>query len=87
MDQMSGSSKPHLKQDDKEKQISKKVEEYTSGIPSAAYFGLAVGSMILSASIAAFTRRKSAANFIGLWVPTLMLVGVYDKLVKLEARD
>lgn len=67
--------------------LTKKVERATTKIPSLAYLGLAVGSMVLSASLAAFTRRKTVANFIGLWVPTIMLVGVYNKLVKLEGSD
>jgi hypothetical protein len=71
----------------KEGKLTKKVEHLTAQIPSLAYLGLAVGSMALSASIAAFSNRKTVANFIGLWVPTLMLVGIYNKLVKLEGSD
>jgi len=71
----------------REGRMTRAVEQYTAKVPSIAYLGLALGSMALSASIAAFSNRKTMANFIGLWVPTLMLVGIYNKLVKLEGSD
>lgn len=68
-----------------EGKMTQKVEQYTADVPSGAYLGLAVGSMLVSATIAILSRRKGTANFIGLWVPTIMLVGVYNKLVKMES--
>ncbi len=67
--------------------ITKKIENVTAKIPSIGYLSLALGSMALSASIAAFTERKALANFVGLWVPSFMLIGIYNKLVKLEGND
>src|SRR5690242_11340427 len=67
--------------------LTKQVENITAKVPSMGYLALALGSMAVSASIAAFTERKTLANFVGLWVPTLMLVGIYNKLVKLEGND
>lgn len=83
MDQMTD----RLKSEPKEGRLTKKVEQVTARVPSMTYLGLAVGSIILSASIAAFSERKSVANFVGLWAPTLLLIGVYNKLVKLEGSD
>jgi hypothetical protein len=71
----------------REGRFTKSVEDYTAQVPSIAYLGLAVGSMLLSASLAGFTKRKTLANFVGLWVPTIMLVGIYNKLVKLDGHD
>ena len=71
----------------KEGDLTKKVEQFTAQVPSLAYLGLALGSMLISGALASFTKRKAAANFIGLWVPTILLVGVYNKLVKLEESD
>lgn len=71
----------------KEGKMTKRVEQMTAQVPSMAYLGLAASSMILSASIAAFTRKKNAATFVGLWVPTLLLIGVYNKLVKLHPNE
>lgn len=76
-----------LKSIPKEGELTKKVENVTANIPSMGFLGLAVGSMAVSALIAAFSKRKDMANFVGLWVPTIMLVGIYNKLVKLEGSD
>lgn len=71
----------------KEGKFTKKVERVTAKVPSVAYLGLAIGSMILSASIAAFSEKKTFANFVGLWVPSLLLIGVYNKLVKIHPTE
>lgn len=70
-----------------EGRVTKAVEQYTAKIPSGAWLALAVGSMLLSAGVAATTNRKSTANFIGLWVPSLLLIGLYNKIVKLEGSE
>jgi len=71
----------------KEGEMTKRVEKVTAKVPSMGYLSLALGSMAISAGLAAFSERKALANFIGLWVPSLMLVGIYNKLVKLEGHD
>jgi hypothetical protein len=71
----------------KEGEFTKTVEMVTAKVPSISYLSLALGSMAVSAGLAAFTRRKDLANFIGMWVPTFMLVGIYNKIVKVEGSD
>ena len=71
----------------KEGKITKEIENVTAKVPSGSYLTLALGSMALSAALAAFSKRKTMANFVGLWVPTLMLVGIYNKIVKVEGSD
>jgi hypothetical protein len=71
----------------REGKATKLVEGATSRVPSLTYLAAALGSMAASAALAFFTRKKEMANFIGLWVPSLMLVGIYNKLVKLEGSD
>lgn len=70
-----------------EGELTKRIEQQTARVPSVGYLGLAVGSMILSASIAMISRRKEFANFVGLWAPSFLLMGIYNKLVKLEGSD
>ena len=67
--------------------LTKRVEDVTAQVPSIGYLAMAAGSLVLSAGIAAFTQRRSLANFVGLWVPSFMLIGIYNKLVKLEGHD
>ena len=71
----------------REGEMTKSIEQYTAKVPSVAYLGFAAGGLVLSAALATFSRNKSLANFVGLWVPTIMLVGIYNKLVKLEGSD
>ena len=70
-----------------EGEMTKKIESYTARIPSLGFLGLAAGSLAISAGLAVATRRKNMANFVGLWVPSFLLLGIYNKLVKLEGSD
>lgn len=67
--------------------LTKAIEKQTAQIPSIVYLGLAVGSIALSAGLAMNDKRKNLANFVGLWVPTLLLLGIYNKIVKVEGSD
>ena len=71
------------------------IEKETSRAPSGIFLALAIGSMAASAVImltdkARFGgrwmggRRSGLANFVGQWAPTLLIMGVYDKVVRLE---
>jgi hypothetical protein len=51
------------------------------------WLGLAVGSMVASASLEFFTERKELANFVGLRAQSILLFGIYNKLVKLEQNE
>jgi hypothetical protein len=70
-----------------EGEMTKKIESYTARVPSLGYLGLALGSLAISAGLAVATRRKNMATFVGLWVPSFLLMGIYNKLVKLEGSD
>jgi hypothetical protein len=69
-----------------EDRFTRSLEEYTSAIPSSAYLGVAIGAMALSLLFQA-TGQGKWGNFIAQWVPTWLIIGVYNKLVKLEGHD
>ena len=69
-----------------EGQITKMIEQYTSLIPSGFYLGLAFGAIGTSFYYKAKGRDRDA-QFIGLWVAPFMLMGLYNKLVKLHGSD
>jgi len=75
------SERPH------EGALTRVVEMQTGKLPSIAYLNAAVASMLVSAGFAVFSRRKEFATFIGLWAPSILLIGVYNKLVKIEQGD
>ena len=70
----------------KEGELTKAIEHYTSQVPSGTYLSLAVGSLGLSLTLRMF-GQKHAANFVGQWVPTILLLGLYNKLVKIEGSE
>ncbi len=81
MDRLTPSMLPH------EGKMTKAVEKVTSQIPSMTWLLLAFGSMAISAGLASTKERRGLATFVGLWVPSLLLVGIYNKIVKLEGSD
>ncbi len=66
--------------------MTKAVETQTAKIPSIGYLGLAVGSMALSAVTTLVFKKRDLGQFFGLWAPSLLLVGLYNKVVKLESH-
>jgi hypothetical protein len=70
----------------KEGEITKAIEHYTSQVPSGTYLALALGSIGLSASLA-LLGKKHAATFVGHWAPTLLLLGLYNKVVKVQGSE
>lgn len=67
-----------------EGKLTRTIEEQTAKIPSLGYLSLALGSMAVSASLAFLFHKKEWANFVGLWAPSLLIIGLYNKLVKME---
>ena len=66
--------------------VTKAIEQYTAAIPSSTY--LAVAILAMGVSLAAQVAGHGKwGNFIGQWVPTWLLFGLYNKLVKLEGHD
>jgi hypothetical protein len=57
------------------------IEQVTKRVPSVGFLGLAVGSMVVSATLM-LLGKKTWANFVGQWAPTILIMGTYNKLVK-----
>lgn len=67
--------------------LTRKIEDQTAKVPSVAFLNLAFASMAASVGIAIMTRKGEWANFVGLWAPAFMLMGIYNKLVKQQGSD
>ena len=68
-----------------EDQFTKTIESYTAAIPSTGYLAVAIGAMGLSLACQVAGRGKWG-NFIAQWVPTWLILGLYNKLTKLEGH-
>ena len=69
-----------------EDQFTKSIETYTAAVPSSAYLAVAIGAMGLSLACQVAGRGKWG-NFVAQWVPTWLIIGLYNKLIKLEGHD
>ncbi len=67
--------------------VTKAIENQTSKIPSGVYLALAAGAMVISAGLAVNSEKRGLANFVGLWAPSFLLLGLYNKIVKTQGSD
>ncbi len=65
----------------REDRATEMVEDKTSNVPSLTFLGLAVGAMAASAALV-LTGRKEIGNFVGQWAPSILIMGLYNKLAK-----
>jgi hypothetical protein len=70
----------------KEGKVARTIERQTAKIPSDVFLWLGVGSMIASAAFQ-IAGHKKVSNFIGHWPVNFLVLGLYNKLVKLEGSD
>jgi hypothetical protein len=61
------------------------LDRVTGRVPSATYLSLAVGAMAVSAALVA-RGRKEIGNFIGQWAPSILIMGLYNKLLKVSSQ-
>jgi hypothetical protein len=66
--------------------VATAIEEQTAKLPSDLFLWAAVGSMGVSLALK-LLGKSNAAMFVGQWAPSLLILGLYNKLVKLEGHD
>lgn len=66
--------------------VARTIEKQTAKIPSDVFLWAAVGSMTTSATLQ-LMGNKQASVFVGQWAPTLLILGLYNKLVKQLGSD
>ncbi len=78
--------KTHPKVEHEEGPIARTIEQQTAKLPSDTFLWAALGSIGLSA-VMQMTGKQKFSNFIGLWAPTFLMFGLYNKMVKLHGSD
>lgn len=66
--------------------VATAIEEQTAKLPSDLFLWLAMGSIAISLGFK-IANKNDKALFVGQWPPTFLLLGLYNKLVKLEGHD
>lgn len=66
--------------------IARTIEQQTAKLPSDFFLWAALGSMggSLAFLLAGDTKK---ANFVGQWAPTFLILGLYNKMVKLHGSE
>lgn len=70
----------------KEGPVAATIEKYTSKLPSDTFLWAAVGSIALSLTFKIMGNDRNAL-FVGQWAPTFLLLGNYNKMIKLMGYD
>ena len=70
----------------KEDQITAAIEKFTAKVPSSVYLAGALASMVVSLSLKA-AKKEHEALFVGQWAAPFLLLGIYNKLVKIHGSD
>ena len=66
--------------------VAKAIEKQTSKLPSDLFLWGALGSMGVSLTLK-LMGKKEEALFVGQWAAPFLILGLYNKLVKLEGHD
>ena len=66
--------------------IARSIEEQTAKLPSDLFMWAAVSAIAGSAALQ-IAGKKQVSVFIGEWVPTLLIFGLYNKMVKLLGSE
>ena len=66
--------------------VAKQIEQETAKLPSDWFLWAALAAVAASASLQ-MTNNKHASTFVGQWAPTFLILGLYNKLVKVLGSD
>ncbi len=66
--------------------VARTIEQQTAKLPSDLFLWVAVGSMACSATLKMMGRSHDAL-FVGQWAPTFLILGLYNKIVKVLGSD
>ena len=66
--------------------VAKAIEQQTAKIPSDTFLWAAAGSICGSLYLQSM-GRSHASLFVGQWAPTFLILGLYNKLVKVAGSD
>jgi len=66
--------------------VARAIEQQTAKLPSDTFLWLAGASIATSLTLRIMGHRHDAL-FVGQWAPTFLILGLYNKLVKVAGSD
>jgi hypothetical protein len=85
-DVVASESRPDARPEHREGPVARSIEQQTAKLPSDLFLWAALAS-IGTSLVFQISGKEKVANFIGHWAPTLLTLGIYNKLVKLHGSD
>lgn len=70
----------------KEGKFTVAIENQTAKVPSGVYLSASLTAMAASLALKCL-HKNNTALFIGLWASPFLLMGIYNKIVKVEGHD
>ncbi len=70
-----------------EGKLATAIERQTARLIPSDFFMWAAGASIATSLALKLSKRDHEALFVGQWAPTLLLFGVYNKMVKLLGSE
>ena len=72
--------------DHAEGRVARTIEEQTAKLPSDTFLW-AAGAAIAASAALQMAGNRQMSTFVGQWAPTLLILGLYNKLVKQLGSD
>jgi len=69
-----------------EGKVAQAIEQQTAKLPSDIFLWAAGGCIITSLAFK-MADKDTTALFVGQWAPTLLILGLYNKIVKVAGSD
>ena len=66
--------------------VARAIEEQTAKLPSDVFLWASVGAMAGALTLK-LLKKDHLALFVGQWAAPFLLLGIYNKLVKVEGHD
>ncbi len=66
--------------------VARTIEQQTAKLPSDLFLW-AAGASIVGSLLLQFSGRQHESLFVGQWAPTLLILGLYNKIVKVAGSD
>jgi hypothetical protein len=69
--------------------VAREIETQTAKLPSDIFLWGAAAAILASLGLQLSRNRRMAtlSNFFGQWAPTLLILGLYNKVVKVAGHD
>jgi len=66
--------------------VARTIEQQTAKLPSDLFLWLALGTMACSSTLRVMGKTHESL-FVGQWAPMFLILGLYNKMVKLLGSD